>query len=102
MDNEETFYRCAAELNQICKAGGFLWDYINEIEDPAGLAFFSKDKVQKALAVLASRLVDPSRIALNPDCGFAPDYGEPPSIDEAYDKLCRLSEAATRLRERYA
>jgi len=39
-----------------------------------------------------------SRIALNPDCGFAPDAGEPPSIDEAYEKLRRLVEAAKRLR----
>ena len=46
-------------------------------------------------------IIDPSRIALNPDCGFAPDYGEPPSIDEAYEKLCHLSEAARRLRKRF-
>ena len=39
---------------------------------------------------------------LNPDCGFAPDYGEPPSIDEAYEKLCRMTEAARRLRQRFA
>ena len=24
-------------------------------------------------------VIDPSRIALNPDCGFAPDAGEPPT-----------------------
>jgi len=54
------------------------------------------------LAAAGAAILDPSRIALNPDCGFAPDYGEPPSIDEAYEKLCRLSQAATRLRERYA
>lgn len=47
-------------------------------------------------------ILDPSRIALNPDCGFAPDYGEPPTIDEAYEKLSRLSEAARRLRKRFA
>jgi hypothetical protein len=39
---------------------------------------------------------------LNPDCGFAPDFGEPPSIDEAYEKLRRLAEAAARLRARFA
>ncbi|MDA0657561.1 MAG: cobalamin-independent methionine synthase II family protein [Planctomycetota bacterium] len=38
------------------------------------------------------------RVALNPDCGFAPDAGEPPTIDEAYQKLCRLSEVARQLR----
>jgi methionine synthase II (cobalamin-independent) len=42
----------------------------------------------------------PQRIAMNPDCGFAPGAGEPPTIDEAYEKLCRLVEAASRLRER--
>ena len=41
------------------------------------------------------------RVALNPDCGFAPDAGEPPTIDEAYEKLRRLSEAARRLRARF-
>ena len=41
------------------------------------------------------------RIALNPDCGFAPDAGEPPSIDEAYEKLRRLVAAASRLRARF-
>jgi 5-methyltetrahydropteroyltriglutamate--homocysteine methyltransferase len=44
-------------------------------------------------------LVSPERIALNPDCGFAPDAGEPPSIDEAYEKLRRLVAAAQRMRE---
>ena len=44
----------------------------------------------------------PERIALNPDCGFAPDAGEPPTIDEAYEKLCRLVAAAHKLRERFA
>lgn len=43
--------------------------------------------------------VGAGRIALNPDCGFAPDAGEPPTIDEAYEKLCRLVTAAKRLRE---
>jgi 5-methyltetrahydropteroyltriglutamate--homocysteine methyltransferase len=54
------------------------------------------------IGTAGARFVDPSRIALNPDCGFAPDYGEPPSIDEAYEKLPRLSAAASRLRERFA
>jgi 5-methyltetrahydropteroyltriglutamate--homocysteine methyltransferase len=48
----------------------------------------------------AARLIGPDRIALNPDCGFAPDAYEPPSIDEAFQKLKRLSEAAMVLRER--
>jgi hypothetical protein len=40
--------------------------------------------------------------SLNPDCGFAPDAGEPPTIDEAYEKLSRLVTDARRLRERFA
>ncbi|MBB73920.1 MAG: hypothetical protein CMJ75_05335 [Planctomycetaceae bacterium] len=40
----------------------------------------------------------PERIVLNPDCGFAPDAGEPPTLDEAYTKLCRLVAAARQLR----
>jgi hypothetical protein len=40
-------------------------------------------------------------VALNPDCGFAPDAGEPPTIDEAFEKLQRLSRAAVRLRQRF-
>ena len=42
------------------------------------------------LALQGTKYVSPDRIALNPDCGFAPDAGEPPTIDEAYAKLCRL------------
>lgn len=51
-----------------------------------------------ALGVAAAAVISPDRIALNPDCGFAPGSGEPPSIDEAYVKLKRLAEAARRLR----
>ena len=54
-----------------------------------------------SLATAAASIINPDRIALNPDCGFAPDMGEPPSIDEAYDKLCRLVIAAGKLRENF-
>ena len=54
------------------------------------------------IGAAGAAVVEPRRIALNPDCGFAPDYGEPPSIDEAYEKLCRMTEAAARLRKRFA
>lgn len=53
------------------------------------------------IAELARRgmdIIGPQRLALNPDCGFAPDAGEPPSIDEAYEKLRRLVQAASLLR----
>lgn len=56
----------------------------------------------EALGAAGAAVVSPDRIALNPDCGFAPDFGEPPTIDEAYEKLKRLSEAARRLRTRFA
>jgi len=52
-----------------------------------------------AIAAAGAALLDPQRIALNPDCGFAPDAGEPPTIDEAFEKLRRMCEAARRLRE---
>ena len=55
----------------------------------------------EALATAAAGVVAPERLALNPDCGFAPDAGEPPTIDEAYEKLTRLVTAARRLRERF-
>ena len=45
------------------------------------------------LVPAGAAVIDPSRIALNPDCGFAPDAGEPPTIDEAFEKLSRLSAA---------
>jgi hypothetical protein len=35
---------------------------------------------------------------LFPNCGFAPDAGEPTTIDEAYEKLTRLV-AAKRVRD---
>src|SRR5207248_1967794 len=48
-------------------------------------------EAMEALGVAGARLIDPGRIALNPDCGFAPGAGEPPSIDEAYAKLRRMT-----------
>ena len=56
----------------------------------------------ESLAAAGAAVISPQRIALNPDCGFAPNSLEPPTIDEAYEKLKRLSEAAARLRRRFA
>lgn len=56
----------------------------------------------EGLGAAGAELIDPGRIALNPDCGFAPGAGEPPTIDEAYEKLKRLVEAAARLRSRFS
>ena len=55
----------------------------------------------EAIGAAGAELIGPDRIALNPDCGFAPDCGEPPTIDEAYEKLRRMCEAAHRLRRRF-
>ena len=49
----------------------------------------------------ASRYVDRERIVLHPDCGFAPSVQNPMDLDEAYEKLKVMSEAAARLRERH-
>src|SRR5262249_53118313 len=55
----------------------------------------------EALGAAGAAVLGPERLALNPDCGFAPDAGEPPTLDEAYEKLRRLVQAAQRLRERF-
>jgi len=54
------------------------------------------------LAAAGAKVIAPERIALNPDCGFAPNSLEPPTIDEAYEKLKRLTEAAARLRQQFS
>jgi 5-methyltetrahydropteroyltriglutamate--homocysteine methyltransferase len=54
----------------------------------------------EAIALEGARYVPAERIALNPDCGFSPGTADPPSIDEAYEKLSRLAEAARRVRAR--
>jgi len=53
-------------------------------------------RVEKALAHLP-----PERIALNPDCGFAPGNAADIPIDEAYAKLSNEAHAARILRERF-
>ena len=50
----------------------------------------------------AAQYLDPKRITLNPDCGFAPGSGAVVSIDEAYRKLCHEAEAARILRTEFA
>jgi 5-methyltetrahydropteroyltriglutamate--homocysteine methyltransferase len=62
---------------------------------------FQSVEAIEALGAAGAKLIAPHRIALNPDCGFAPGAGEPPTIDEAYEKLRRLVAAAARLRERF-
>ena len=50
----------------------------------------------------AAKVIDPARITLNPDCGFAPGSGADVPVDEAYQKLCNEAAAATLLREEFA
>ena len=50
---------------------------------------------------MALRHVSPSRITLNPDCGFAPGSAAEVSLDEVYTKLKNEVAAAARLREKY-
>ena len=54
-------------------------------------------RVERALGC-----VDPARITLNPDCGFAPGSAANVDIDEVYRKLCAEAEAARALRARHA
>jgi 5-methyltetrahydropteroyltriglutamate--homocysteine methyltransferase len=54
-------------------------------------------RVEQALQHL-----DPRRVTLNPDCGFAPGSAALVSIDEVYQKLKNEVEAARRLRAKYA
>lgn len=51
-----------------------------------------------ALARAAAAILGAHRVALSPDCGFAPDCCEPPSIDEAYEKLKVMCTAACALK----
>jgi 5-methyltetrahydropteroyltriglutamate--homocysteine methyltransferase len=50
---------------------------------------------------LALEYLEPHRITLNPDCGFAPGSAATVGIDEVYTKLKNETEAARRLREMY-
>lgn len=50
---------------------------------------------------MALQHVDPSRITLNPDCGFAPGSAADVSLDEVYTKLRNEVAAARQLREKY-
>lgn len=54
-------------------------------------------RVENALTHL-----EPDRVVLNPDCGFAPGSAARVDLDEVYAKLKNQSEAARRLRAKYA
>ena len=67
------------------------------VVDVRGERFQSVEEIE-ALARQGLSVLMPDRIAPDPDCGFAPDAGEPPTIDEAYEKLNRLVAAVQTLR----
>ena len=69
-------------------------DVRGEIAEPPEVIV---ERVEKALRYLA-----PEQITLNPDCGFAPTSTNPISLEEAYQKLTAMAQAADILRERYA
>jgi 5-methyltetrahydropteroyltriglutamate--homocysteine methyltransferase len=50
----------------------------------------------------ALKYVEPERLSLNPDCGFAPGLEADTPLEEAYLKLRNEAEAARRLRDKYA
>ncbi len=70
------------------------------VVDVRSAALPSVEQIEQ-LALAGAQTIAPERIALNPDCGFAPNALEPPTLDEAYEKLKRLVEAAHRLRRRF-
>jgi 5-methyltetrahydropteroyltriglutamate--homocysteine methyltransferase len=61
--------------------------------DVRGEALQSVEEIA-GLASAGIKAIGAGRTALNPDCGFAPNSAEPPSIDEAFAKLQRLTKAA--------
>ena len=69
-------------------------DVRGEIADTPALIV---ERVEKAL-----KFLKPEQITLNPDCGFAPTSTNPISLEEAYQKLMAMSQAAEILRQRYA
>jgi 5-methyltetrahydropteroyltriglutamate--homocysteine methyltransferase len=62
------------------------------------------DSVEAVVARVEEALgyVDPGRLTLNPDCGFAPGSAAIVDLDEVYRKLRVEVQAATVLRERFA
>ena len=70
------------------------------VVDVRGESLQTVEEIVELGAAGADRIA-PERIALNPDCGFAPNSAEPPTLDEAFEKLKRLAAAAVQLRERY-
>ena len=78
------------ELPKECKIGLGCVDCRGEhIDTPEEIA----DRVRKAL-----KYIEPERILLNPDCGFAPGMRFDIPLDEAYQKRRNEAQAARILR----
>lgn len=62
------------------------------------------DSVDEIVARVEQALchVPADRLVLNPDCGFAPGSAARVDMDEVYEKLQNMVEAARRLREKHA
>ena len=56
----------------------------------------------EALAAVGRAAHRPAADRAEPRLRLRPGAGEPPTIDEAYEKLRRLTDAAARLRARFA
>jgi 5-methyltetrahydropteroyltriglutamate--homocysteine methyltransferase len=54
------------------------------VVDVRGERLQSTEEIE-SLAAEGARIIPPERMALNPDCGFAPDAGEPPSVPSTFD-----------------
>jgi len=86
--------RCLRELPERFSIGLGCVDCRGAIIDPPETVV---GRVEQAL-----EHVDKTRIALAPDCGFAPGNAADIPIDEAYAKLRNMGLAARTLRERHA
>jgi 5-methyltetrahydropteroyltriglutamate--homocysteine methyltransferase len=81
-------------------------DLRDDFEIGLGCVGVTPGKVDAAEEIAArvrrvAKHVDPKRIVLNPDCGFAPGSGAVVSIDETYEKLKNEVKAGEILRAEF-
>jgi 5-methyltetrahydropteroyltriglutamate--homocysteine methyltransferase len=85
--------RCLQRLRKEVHVGLGCVDCRGEVVDEPGTIV---KRVEQAM-----EHIDKSRIALAPDCGFAPGNAAEIPLDEAYAKLRNMAAAAKTLREKY-
>jgi 5-methyltetrahydropteroyltriglutamate--homocysteine methyltransferase len=85
--------RCLRDLPERVHVGLGCVDCRGEVIDSPEVIV---ERVEKALAHVAKE-----RLALTPDCGFAPGNAADIPVDEAYQKLRNMAVAARVLRERH-